>query len=1328
MSGSDANYLPVDYLGIEELVLVGQLDADLGLGLFDTFAVDGTLGEDVFEYFTGDTPDTGTVRGLMNVISATPFALPKITFQGMHPAGVRSFGMTTYDPANNDDFLFYATSLDDQIVYDGSTIPGPGYHSLTDSIDGSLVTNIQLGLGITGVVISAENGSDTIDVTPGDGVSVIVQGGNPGGGSDVMNYHAVGETTVELATSDIEDAGYGGTREASFSGIEVLNVDAAASQFNVTATDVDDDVTVTVYDANSGMVQHGYAAQRAGQVASEIADPVIYYTNTDGNAANFDLGGGEDTLIVIGSTYGTTPPAADEPQVFDVNASDTDTTIPGRLPDPIPARQVRVDNEGDNTNDGVVTWTTDGIESLEVWGLEGDDTFNVVPGEIPVFIDGGDPIGTSAGDLINIIADGDPVVFEPGPESDEGGFIVGARQRVSFDHIEALGVFNAAKAIIIGTGADDEITIIARDDSTHPALVGFTPGEQDFTTTVNDGPEILWADTPKIFVDAGSGDDDITLRTPAPNLAQWDVEVFVAGGPASTPELGDRLRVETPYEDNDTVYQPTAPDSGIMWIYNTSGDLHSTIYIGGWDLIHGVDPDPVLEYHSSPGGVETLLYDGISAEGTFHHDNNTDETTQNPADAFTDTLTILGDGFAQEPSDDHFVHTPGNAPDAGSVAMIDLTNGQTMLGISYNNIGLDGLVTIDGQDGTDTLVALGTGGSDVMDVAFSATDAIDVDLTSSVGAHVDLRSLQIENYQIRPEEGDDEVTVVAPILASGDFAVLGGGPGGSDVINFDLTLVDGADASVGPDLYDSSEVNVFIDGALTDVSDFELIRFIGDDLGGQNDFLTYDLGVGDHNIRVEDGPALTPLFTLYDRVTSTVLPIVEYGNMYSFSVLSAAYFGFDNGANEVTFATGGLIGSEIYTTHLNELDTLIIEGESGSADHILLREPDGPGSPGTVEITDVNAPLGAVVITDVTLADGALGSVVINTLGGDDLIEVDAGGGLIRVPITIDGGANSDALYVYGDPSAAEADDVDLVEYLPGPDVLAGRLRYDLDSTTPDTQEMLIDFIGLEPVLDLVPAATLAVNGTPADNAISYTESPSLATWGMVTVDAYETIEFANKTELVLDALAGDDVVSINNQSTPDGLTLITVDGGDPTASDKLVYTGSGEIIVTQGASPYVGTITNLPLPPVAFADIEHVAVTATGDTDIVAIEGTTDSERITIDVGDAFGEGAAQVDSGFSTTFTGAERVDVVANEDVDDAEQPDHQRPSGSRSLPSFDRWPGNRGLDGNERERAPTVAVYHLWNGCGEPPPRDTGRGRSHRHRCRRDCRLRLDQRDR
>lgn len=1194
VSGTAPGYLPVDYLGIEELALVGQL-AD-----FDTFEVDGTMGYDLFEYFSGDTPDTGMVRGLMDDAS---FALPEINFSGMHPMVERSFGTTTFDPANEDDFVFYATDLDDEIFYDGAN------HELSDSIDGTLVTWIQLGERITGVLISAKDGSDTIDVTPRDGVSVIVQGGNPGGGSDVLNYYAAGETTVELATNDIEDDGSAGTRDASFSGIEILNVDAAASQFNVTGiTGVDEDVTVTVYDANSGKVELGYAAQRAGQVASEIADPVIYYMNTAGNAANFNLGDGDDqdTLIVIASTFGTTPPAVDAPQVIDVD---------------VPGRRVDIDDENDTFSDGVVTWADGGIESLEAWGLEGDDTFNVTPGNVPVFIDGGDPIGTTPGDQINILAGGDPVVFEPGPENDEGGFVVGAQQRVSFDHIESLGVFEAAKAIILGTSDDDEITIIARDDSTHPVLALLTPGVQDFTTTVNAGPEILWADTALIFVDANSGDDDITLRTPAPNVAQWDVEVFVAGGPASTPELGDRLRVETPYEDHNAIYQPTAPDAGIMEIWNTSGVLHSTIYIGGWDLLH-----EDLEYFSSPGGVETLLYDGISAEGTFDHDNNAGTTTQNPADAFTDTLTVLGDGFVvDEASDDHFVHTPGNAPDAGSIAMFDLTNEQTMLGISYNNIGLAGTVTVNGLDGENSLAAMATQDSDVMEISFPGSDSAEILLSTADGEHVPLLTVNVADYELRMLEGDDEIDVQAPVNISGELSVFGGGPSGSDALFLLGAAATVEDVLIEPDSANPLDQDITGLGALINVSGKELISYIAVDDGGgtPDDTLTIDPGAGDQNVRVDNGP-----LDYTDRVISDTLPEIQFTEVDTLLVAPSTA-----GVNVVTFVTRALMGAVNYHADLAPFDALVIEGSEGADDYYTVTHPAGAN----VAITDNNS---GVTVTELDIA-AAVAGLRINTLGGDDVVLVDVGSDdLINVPMEYNGGGGSDLLIVSGDPDTT----VDEVIYAPGPALEEGRLTYEDDT---DTTQMLIDFTGLEPVVDAVPAAMLTVLGTTADNAIDY--GPGVidpVAHGLVTVDAYESIEFTNKGTLVIDALAGDDVVSINNQETPTDLTLIEVDGGDPTASDKLVYTGSDEITVTQGAMPYDGTITNPPLPPVAFTDIEHVAVTATGATDTLTIEGTDENERIAIDVGDAWGEGAAQVDSGFTTTFTGAEQVDVVAND----------------------------------------------------------------------------------
>ncbi len=101
----------------------------------------------------------------------------------------------------------------------------------------------------------------------------------------------------------------------------------------------------------------------------------------------------------------------------------------------------------------------------------------------------------------------------------------------------------------------------------------------------------------------------------------------------------------------------------------------------------------------------------------------------------------------------------------------------------------------------------------------------------------------------------------------------------------------------------------------------------------------------------------------------------------------------------------------------------------------------------------------------------------------------------------------------------------------------------------------VVRFNALEPVIDLV-AGPLAVTATNADNAINYTQG-SIAANGRVSIDGFETIEFSNKVTLTINSLAGDDKVHLNNPTTPTGLTTINVNGGDPTASDELLVTGS---------------------------------------------------------------------------------------------------------------------------------------------------------------------------
>src|SRR5205814_10491395 len=80
-------------------------------------------------------------------------------------------------------------------------------------------------------------------------------------------------------------------------------------------------------------------------------------------------------------------------------------------------------------------------EDLRVLGLAGNDTFNVTPAATTtIFIDGGDPIGSTPGDRLVLNPPAGAFSIEPGPESDEGGANFAAAARLSWDHIEAVTV------------------------------------------------------------------------------------------------------------------------------------------------------------------------------------------------------------------------------------------------------------------------------------------------------------------------------------------------------------------------------------------------------------------------------------------------------------------------------------------------------------------------------------------------------------------------------------------------------------------------------------------------------------------------------------------------------------------------------------------------------------------------------------------------------------------------------------------------------------------------------------------------------------------------
>src|SRR5262249_44991069 len=277
----------------------------------------------------------------------------------------------------------------------------------------------------------------------------------------------------------------------------------------------------------------------------------------------------------------------------------------------------------------------------------------------------------------------------------------------------------------------------------------------------------------------------------------------------------------------------------------------------------------------------------------------------------------------------------------------------------------------------------------------------------------------------------------------------------------------------------------------------------------------------------------------------------------------------------------------------------------------------------------------------------AIAQINVNGLGGNDKLIVDSTNGLINVPLGIryDGGTGFDSaiLQQTDGPTRTSA------TYNVGPTPGSG-VETIVGTGAGNIQTLY--FQNLAPLTDLVPAAALTVNATPSDNAISYATG-SLVTQGKVTVDDQESIEFANKTSLVLNGGAGTDTISLNNSGTPTGLTGITVNGGDPTSGDSLIVNGTAATVSGNTSGP---TLTGAGPVGIGYdAAIEALTVNA-GPSTTLAVSG---SAGYVYTPGAATSAGTVQTDvlpiafsgigSGENLTLSGSSAViDGTAGNDV--------------------------------------------------------------------------------
>jgi hypothetical protein len=214
---------------------------------------------------------------------------------------------------------------------------------------------------------------------------------------------------------------------------------------------------------------------------------------------------------------------------------------------------------------------------------------------------------------------------------------------------------------------------------------------------------------------------------------------------------------------------------------------------------------------------------------------------------------------------------------------------------------------------------------------------------------------------------------------------------------------------------------------------------------------------------------------------------------------------------------------------LGVLGVVQVNGDTdfaGQDDTIILRID--PNNPALLDVV-LN---GAVT----TYPIAAVQQINVNGLGGNDQLIVDSSSGLVSVAkgIRFDGGTQSDSLTLQQTNGPTVVDNT----YSVGPDIGQGTSKIRVGAAI---QEVTFD--NLEPVFDLVPAPFLNVTATAEANAISYTSGAGAN--GKVLIDNYESIEFANKGRVIVDASFGDDTVNLGNHSIPAGLTRFDVLGGD---------------------------------------------------------------------------------------------------------------------------------------------------------------------------------------
>ena len=261
----------------------------------------------------------------------------------------------------------------------------------------------------------------------------------------------------------------------------------------------------------------------------------------------------------------------------------------------------------------------------------------------------------------------------------------------------------------------------------------------------------------------------------------------------------------------------------------------------------------------------------------------------------------------------------------------------------------------------------------------------------------------------------------------------------------------------------------------------------------------------------------------------------------SYGVELAAQQSFNAVFSDVNSAGGNLGEAYSFTVSLDITD-VVITG-TGAADNLEVTAT-GPDS-GTFSLN--GGP---------TFNFSGLTSFTFDAGGGGDTLTINNPVGGLFAPvngITFTGGGGGELENLGGGDAASN---VGL--YIPI-NTTDGTLTHTLGATV-----QTINFTGLSPVLDTVAALTFTIDATAGADTINIIDGPGGTT--QVNSNTFELVNFANKTDVIVNALGGADTITVNNPNAAAGLATLTVNAGDNADIVNLLRTSGVPYTVNAGA------------------------------------------------------------------------------------------------------------------------------------------------------------------